>query len=86
MRGYPLVGAAASTAAGIGLALLAFPLWGRSSLTLPGDPVILGSIRVVAVLLLAFSLGITALGTRAADRRRGSLRAFLDRDVDRLAA
>jgi hypothetical protein len=79
-------GLAAGLPAGLGLALLSFPAWGRGCLPLPTDPVAAPLLAPAGFLLLAAAVGLNALGVHAAERGNAGLRAFFERDVDRLAA
>ncbi len=86
LRGNPAHGALASLLAGLALALWLFPAWGTPYTHLPGPGLWHDLARSAGLATLLLSYAVTMAGTRSAPRRRGSLRAFLDRDVDRMAA
>jgi hypothetical protein len=85
-RGASGPGAVSSILAGLGLALILFPWWGRSILPLIRDPLLESIIRLPGLTLIGFSLAMNTAGVRGAERSRTTLRAFLSRDVDRMAA
>jgi hypothetical protein len=76
----------AATAAAAGIALLFFPLWGQPLIPYLGIDPLAGLPAACGWGLIALSFVITLAGIRSARRRSSSIRAFLDRDVDRLAA
>jgi hypothetical protein len=85
-RGHRIAGMMSTSFAGLALALLLFPFWGRPYFPLGHDPVTVGALRALGLLAGALSAAISALGIEAAEKERGTIRAFLNRDVDRLAA
>lgn len=86
LAGNAGAGLAAALPAGLGIALLGFPSWGKGCLPLPVDPLAAPLLAPVGLILLAAALVINALGVRAAERGNAGLRAFFERDVDRSAA
>lgn len=86
VAGNASAGLGSALPAGLGLALLFFPAWGRGCLPLVADPVTAPLLVPPGVLLIVVALTVNTLGVRAAERGHAGLRAFFERDVDRLAA
>ena len=86
LAGNAGAGLASALPAGLGVALLVFPAWGDGCLPLPVDLLVAPLFAPAGLVLLAVALVVNALGVRAAERGNAGLRAFFDRDVDRLAA
>lgn len=86
VRGSPGHGAVASLLAGVAAALLLFPLWSTPYSPVAGPGLWHDIARHAGIAAIALSYAVTIGSTRSGPQRRGSLRAFLDRDVDRMAA
>ncbi len=86
VRGHPIAGAPSAILAGLALTLWTAPSWSHPLWILPTGAADATIAPRLALLLALAAMAANALGLRLAARRDGGLRAFFERDVDRLAA
>lgn len=85
-RGHPLAALPAAVLAGVAIALGTGPSWAAPSWIVPAQALGSGPVWPLVLLLFAAASAANALALRLAARRDRGLRAFFERDLDRLAA
>lgn len=80
------VGFVAAVLGGLGLALVLYPAWGQPLFAGPWSDPLASLVRTAGLILTGFAILVGSLGIRANRQRSSTVKAFLDRDVDRLAA
>ncbi|MCA9755106.1 MAG: hypothetical protein KDA27_04840 [Candidatus Eisenbacteria bacterium] len=80
------IGFVAAVLGGLGVALVLYPEWGQPLFWGPWPDPISGLVRAIGVIFSILAILVGSAGVRANRRRSSTVKAFLDRDVDRLAA
>jgi len=86
LRGNLAAGSLGAALAGLGVVLCLFSWWGRPYFVIGHDPSTVGLVRLLGLVISLVAFAVTAIGIHAAHRRQDTVRAYLDRDVDRAAA
>ncbi len=84
--GGPFVAFIAAVCGGLGTAQFLYPEWGQPLFWGPWPDPLNGLVRVAGLVLLVLAVLIGFFDVRATRKRNSTVKAFLDRDVDRLAA
>ena len=79
-------GFVAAVLGGLGVALVLYPHWGQPLFWGPWPDPISGLVRTIGLSFSVLAVLVGSFGIRSNRRRSSTVRAFLDRDVDRLAA
>lgn len=86
LHGRATLGFLTASLAGVGVALASHGIWGPRLLPLPWDDGASGWLQTLGLLAILGAVGLSAAGVWLLSRDEAGFRAFLSRDVDRLAA